>query len=217
MDRFGSAYVVGYSLSPNLPLNNSLQSSFRVSEGFIARISDATSSQPAPTISEVSPSSGSSGGQYSITILGANFLPGARVRIGGVPVTIDAITSNRIRGIVNGRTVGMIDPVDVVVSNLDGQSTVLKHGFTFLPLPRIDAVSILGKELAVFGDGFDIGAVILLEGRAQKTRLELSGSINSIFLLSKKAGKKIAPGQTIVLQVSNVYGLTSAPFSYTRP
>lgn len=217
VDRFGSAYVVGYSLSADFPLVNSLQSSFRVTEGILARIADTVSFQPTPTISDVSPSSGSSGGQYAITILGANFLPGARVRIGGVPVTITEVTSNRIKGIVNGRSAGMIDPVDVVVSNLDGQSAVLKNGFTFLPLPRISGVSIRGKELAVFGDGFDKGAVILVEGSPQKTRLDVSGSINSNFLLSKKAAKKIAPGQTAVLQVSNVSGLTSAPVSYTRP
>ncbi len=59
--------------------------------------------------------------------------------------------------------------------------------------------------------------MILVEGSPQKTRLDVSGSINSIFLLSKKAAKRIAPGQTAVVQVNNVYGLTSAPVSFTRP
>lgn len=217
VDRFGSAYIVGVTSSPDFPLANSLQSSFRGGEGFITRIADPFSSQPAPTISEVNPSRGSSGGPYAITILGANFLLGARVRIGGVPVTITEVTSNSIRAIVNAGPSLMIETVDVVVSNPDGQSFVLKNGFTFLPLPHIDGVSISRKELAVFGTGFDKGAVILVDGNPQKTRLELAGQINTILLLSKKAARKIAPGATAVIQVRNVYDLTSASFSYTRP
>ena len=217
VDRFGGAYVVGYSLSPDFPLGNSLRPTFRVSEGILSQIFGTKSSQPAPTISDVSPSSGSSNGEYAVTILGANFLPGARVRIGGTPLIATEVTSNRIRGVVSGRPTGMVEPVDVVVSNLDGQSTVLKNGFTYLPFPRIDGFSLRGKELAVFGAGFEKGSVILVDGRPLPTRVELAGSVNDVYLLSKKAAKKIVSGQTAVFQVSNVYGFTSAPVSVQGP
>ncbi|HJZ67087.1 MAG TPA: SBBP repeat-containing protein [Blastocatellia bacterium] len=214
VDRFGSAYVVGYTLSPDFPLNNALQSSFRVWEAFLIQITDTNPIHPSSTISGISPSAGSSGGQYSATVFGANFLPGVRVRIGGVPMTISSVTSTAITGIVHGRSPGV---VDVAVINPDGQSAVLKSGFTFLLFPKIDVVTIGGKELEVFGGEFDKGAVIIVGGSPQKTREDISGGITNSFLLSKKAARRIAPGQTVLVQVRNANGLVSAPVSYTRP
>lgn len=217
VDRSGSAYIVGYSYSPDFPLDNNLQTNFRVTEGFLSRIADTRSSQPPPMIADIGPAAGSSAGQFAITILGSSFLPGASVRIGGVPVTITQLTSNMIRGIANRRDSPMAEAVDLVVSNPDGQSAVRKNGFTYLPVPRISGVSLHGKELVVFGVGFDKGASIILESSPQKTRLDVSGSIDQVILLSRKAAKKIASGQTVMLQVSNVYGLTSEAVSFTRP
>lgn len=213
VDRFGSAYVVGYAYSPDFPLHNALQSSFRVAEGFLLRIADTNPSQPPPAISGISPSAGSSAGQYFASVSGSNFLAGARVRIGGVPMTISSVTSSTITGIVNGRSSGV---VDVVVSNPDGQSAVLKSGFTLLLFPQITSISIEGKELAVFGFDFDKGAVILVGGSEQKTRYDLSASILNPFLLSKKAARMITAGQTVQVQVRNANGVLSAPVSFTR-
>jgi hypothetical protein len=36
-------------------------------------------------------------------------------------------------------------------------------------------------------------------------------------LIAKKSGKKIAPGETVTLQVRNSDGALSAPFSFSRP
>lgn len=216
VDRFGNVYVAGLTSSRDFPLENSLQAFRGGYDGFIARIADPILSRPAPTISGISPASGSSGGLYVVTIQGANFLPGARVRIGGVPVVDVDITANSIRGTVLGWSNDMIQTVDVAVSNPDGQSFVLKKGFTFNPHPQIGHVFIDGTELRVSGSGFDKGSVILLKGKPQTTRLELAGDIRNVVLLSRKAAKKIAPGETVVLQVRNEYGLTSLPFNYTR-
>jgi hypothetical protein len=93
---------------------------------------------------------------------------------------------------------------------------VLKNGFTYLPASQISDVAIREKELTVFGSGFDRGSVILLRGQPQPTRLEIASDITTVKLLSRKAAKRIAPGETVVIQVRNEYGLTSAPFSFTR-
>jgi len=129
-------------------------------------------------------------------------------------MTISSVTSTAITGIVHGRSPGV---VDVAVINPDGQSAVLKSGFTFLLFPKIDVVTIGGKELEVFGGEFDKGAVIIVGGSPQKTREDISGGITNSFLLSKKAARRIAPGQTVLVQVRNANGLVSAPVSYTRP
>lgn len=216
-DRFGNAYVAGYTYSPDFPLVGALQSSFRGVDGFIARIRDIDSSLPPPTITNIGPLTEMAVGQYVITIGGANFLAGARLRIGGVPLNVIEVNDHLIRAQGTRRPGGLVDVVDAVITNPDGQSAVEKNGVTFLPIPRIDGASIYGKELTVVGDGFDKGAVILVNGSAQKTNYGLNPTISTVSALSKKAATKIAPGATAVIQVRNVYGLTSPPFSYTRP
>jgi hypothetical protein len=54
--------------------------------------------------------------------------------------------------------------------------------------------------------------VILLNGEQQKTSFQ-----SATELKGKKVGQKIAPGETVRLQVRNMDGLTSAEFSFTRP
>lgn len=217
VDAFGNAYVVGYTVSTDFPLHNSLQSFASGNDGFIARITNPLFSQPAPTVTQVSPSRGSSLGGAEITVLGANFQPGASVRIGGMRVGGAEVTGNSIRTIVLGRiNGGTIETVDVAVTNPDGQSFVLKNGFTYLPAAQIGSVSITAKQLTVFGSGFDKGSVILLRGQPQPTRLEIASDITTIKLVSKKAAKRIASGETAVIQVRNEYGLTSPPFNFTK-
>lgn len=217
VDRFGNAYVAGFTYSPNFPLAGALQSSFRAVDGFVARIRDVDSSLPPPMITNIGPLTEMAAGQYVIVIFGVNFLPGARLRIGGVPLSVIEVNDHLIRGIGTRRPAGMVDVVDAVITNPDGQSAVQKNGVTFLPIPRIEGVSIYGKELTIVGDGFDKGAVILVNGNVQKTGYGLAPTISTVSLLSKKAATKIAPGETVIVQVRNVYGFTSPPFSYTRP
>ncbi len=217
VDRVGNAYVAGYTFSPDFPLVGALQSSYRAVDGFIARIRDIDSSLPPPMITNIGPLTELAAGQYVIDIFGANFLAGARLRIGGVPLNVIEVNDHLIRGMGTRRRAGLVDVVDGVITNPDGQSAVEKNGVTFLPIPRIDGVSILSKELSVVGDGFDKGAVILVNGSVQKTNYGLNPTISTVSLLSKKAATKIAPGATVILKVRNVYGLESPPFSYTRP
>jgi hypothetical protein len=215
VDSFGNAYIAGLTFSVDFPLANPMQSSFLTTEAqaFLARIADADSSLPPPVILSVSPQAGASTGQYTITLNGANFRSGARVRLGGVPATLVEVTSNRITATVPARPAGV---VNVVVSNPDGQSAVLTKGFTYLPIPEIVAAEIEDKVLEVAARNVDRGAVILLDGVAQKTQQRLSSGSSQI-LTSKKAVKKIARGQRVTIQVRNANGFESAPFSYTRP
>ena len=215
VDRFGVAYVAGVTFSNDFPLANPMQSSFGTTNGqaFLLKIADADSSLPAPVILSVSPQRGSSAGQNLVTIAGSNFLPGARVRLGGVPVTPIALTSNQITAIANPRPAGI---VNVVVNNPDGQSAALTRGYTYLPIPEIVAVDIEDKLLRVSGEGFDKGAVILMNGAEQETGQPLSTRAR-LLLTSRKAAKKIAPGQSVTVQVRNASGLVSGSIVYTRP
>jgi len=81
--------------------------------------------------------------------------------------------------------------------------------------PRLTAASISGKKLILTGEGFDDGAKILLEGNQQKSANDDENPTTT--LIGKKAGKLIAPGQTVVLMVRNSDGSLSNGFSFTRP
>jgi hypothetical protein len=82
-------------------------------------------------------------------------------------------------------------------------------------LPEISGAIVQGKKLIVTGKNFDDGARVLINGERQKTRNDLSQP--AMMLTSKKGGKNISPGQTVVLQVRNSDGRVSTEFSFTRP
>jgi hypothetical protein len=79
------------------------------------------------------------------------------------------------------------------------------------PGPTITGATIKGKHLDITGSGFEQGAVILLEGQQQKTLFK-SGTL----LRGKKAGRRIAPGQSVMLEVRNPDGSLSPGFNFRR-
>ena len=80
---------------------------------------------------------------------------------------------------------------------------------------KITGASVTGKKLLVAGENFDSGAVIFLDEKKQKTANDEQNP--STILIGKKAGKKIAHGQTVTLQVKNRDGRVSELFSFVRP
>lgn len=82
--------------------------------------------------------------------------------------------------------------------------------------PVINSAVINGAKLIVTGINFVDGAALLMDGVKQKKTHNDEGS-PSTMLIAKKTGKKIAPGQTVMLQVRNPDGTLSAAFSFTRP
>lgn len=66
----------------------------------------------------------------------------------------------------------------------------------------------------MFGKNFDDGAVILLNGEAQKTKKDVPDPATG--LRGKKTAKLIAVGQAVSLQVRNGSGALSPAFLFTR-
>ncbi len=83
-----------------------------------------TYADPAPTASNMSPSSGPAGGGTSVTITGTNFLSGATVTFGSAsPVSTTFVSSTTLTAITPANPAGGI--VNVVVTNPDSQSATL--------------------------------------------------------------------------------------------
>ena len=82
-------------------------------------------------------------------------------------------------------------------------------------VPRIQFASINGKKLTVTGEGFEAESVIEINGKGQRT---VPGeAVLFQALVAPKGGKKIAPGDTVMLTVLNPDGARSAPFLFARP
>jgi Domain of unknown function (DUF1929)/IPT/TIG domain len=132
---------------------------------------NGSGSAPAPTVTSVSPNSGSTAGGTGVTITGTNFVSGATVKFGGTSATNVAVASSTsITAKTPGQTAGA---VTVVVTNSDGQNGTLNNGYTYTnPAPTV--TSILpstgtvsgGTPVTITGTGFLAGAAVSLGGTA---------------------------------------------------
>jgi hypothetical protein len=75
--------------------------------------------------------------------------------------------------------------------------------------------SVAGKKLIVVGENFDPDAVILINDEEQKTRNDDQNPQTT--LIGKNAGKKIASGESVKLQVRNPNGALSPEFTFNNP
>src|SRR5205085_8883013 len=95
---------------------------------------------PAPAVSSITPSSGTTAGGISVTITGTNFVSGATVTIGGTAATGVAVN--------NSATITVITPAhvagttNVVVTNPDNQLATLASGFTYQAPPPAPAPAV---------------------------------------------------------------------------
>jgi uncharacterized delta-60 repeat protein len=81
--------------------------------------------------------------------------------------------------------------------------------------PQIAGADVVGKKLFVHGANFDVDAKIYLNGDPQKTRDDENSPTE--ILIGKKAGKKVEPGESVMIEVRNGSRRVSNAFKYTRP
>jgi hypothetical protein len=80
--------------------------------------------------------------------------------------------------------------------------------------PSITGASVKGKKLLISGKDFDLGALILVDGKLQKSRNDELQPAN--LLIGSKAARSIQAGQTVEIRVKNSNGRLSAQFMFTR-
>ena len=90
-----------------------------------------TASKPAPTVSSITPNTGTANGGTGVTIAGSGFLVGATVAIGGTAATnVVVVSSTSITATTPAHAAGA---VSVVVTNTDAQTGMLTNGYTYPP------------------------------------------------------------------------------------
>jgi phosphatidylserine/phosphatidylglycerophosphate/cardiolipin synthase-like enzyme len=129
---------------------------------------------PAPSVSGISPNSGATSGGTAVTISGANFLAGATVSIGGAAATnVTVESSTSITATSPAHAAGT---VSLSVTNTDGQTGTLQNAFTYNqpsnPPPTVSSVSPNsglsggGTAVTITGSGFLAGASVSFGGAA---------------------------------------------------
>ena len=87
------------------------------------------SSNPAPTVSAISPNTGTANGGTAVTVTGTGFQSGAAVTIGGTAATsVTVVSSTSITAKTPAHAAGA---TDIVVKNTDNQAGSLSGGFTY--------------------------------------------------------------------------------------
>lgn len=82
--------------------------------------------------------------------------------------------------------------------------------------PVIDAAAVSGKRLILGGSNFGDGVTLFMDG--ERVRKVFNDEENpTTVIVARKAGKLIAPSQTVLLKIVNPDGAESNVFSFTRP
>ncbi len=136
---------------------------------------------PPPSLSSVSPSSGPLMGGASVVVSGTNFLPGAKLTLGGVPATNISTTPGSITANPPPHSAGF---VDVVVTNPDRQSVTASGGYSYQQAaPALSAItpasgSVKGGTVVVLnGTNFLPGPSVTFGGVAARVTAASTTSI----------------------------------------
>lgn len=169
-----------------------------------------------PTVLSVSPATGPAAGGTEVTIGGANFAAGATVIIGGVTATnVQFVSSASLKVTTPARAAG---PADVTVT-VDGRSSTLTAGFTYVLLPpTISGISPAsgstagGTTVTVSGTNFAAGASLTIGGVAATGVTVLSATS-----LRAVTGARAAGVADVVVAVGAQSATLTRGFTYVVP
>ena len=170
----------------------------------------------APTVSSVSPTSGSTNGGTGVTITGTNFAAGATVTFGGTAATnVSFVSSTSITATTPAHAAGA---VSVVVTNTGGQSGTLSSGFTYTaPAPTVSSVSPNsgstngGTAVTITGTNFAAGASVTFGGTAA-TNVSVASSTSITATTPAHAAGAV---NVVVTNSGGQSGTLSSGFTYT--
>jgi hypothetical protein len=172
-----------------------------------------------PTVTGVTPNSGSTAGGVQVTITGTGFTAVPTVTFGGSAGTgVAFINSTQIRATVPAHAAGA---VAVIVSNPDGQSGVLANGFTYAApdAPQPTSVSPAsgttggGYTVTISGTGFVANATVTFGGTAA-TNVAFASATTMTATVPAHAAGQVA---VVVRNPDGQSGTLADGFTYVAP
>ena len=185
----------------------------------------APPANPAPAVTAISPTSGTTSGGTAVTITGTGFLTGATVSLGGTAATgVTVVNATSITANTPAHAAGA---VAVMVTNADSQSATMNSAYTYvappppppIPAPTVTSISPTsgstngGNTVTITGTGFLSGATVKLGGTSSA----------AVVLVGSTTIAAIAPAHTagavsvVVTNTDNKTGTKSAAYTYTAP
>jgi len=175
---------------------------------------------PAPTVTSISPTSGTTVGGTAVTITGTGFLTGAGVTIGGTAATgVSVVNSTSITATTPAHTAGA---GNIVVTNTDGQSGTLSNGYTYTspnPVPTVTGIAPAtgpaagGTAITITGTGFLTGATVKLGGTSATGVTVVSATSITATAPAHAAGAV----SVVVTNTDGQSGTLSNGYTYTSP
>lgn len=171
---------------------------------------------PAPTLTALSPVTGSTAGGTTVTLTGTGFLAGAAVRFGTSAATgVTVLSATELTAVTPARPLGV---VTVTVANPDGQTAQLPRAFRFVSPPTVTAVAPATGDVAG-------GTLVRVTGTnfGAQTTVRFGGTASpSVTFVSATALDALAPAHgpgAVDVEVVNENGDTATlagAFTYTR-
>jgi hypothetical protein len=166
-----------------------------------------------PTVSSVSPNSGSTLGGTAVTITGANFAAGATVTFGGAAGTnVVVVNSTTITATTPAGSAGA---VTVTVTNPGSQSGSLTNGYTYVVVPTVTSVSpnsgstAGGTAVTITGTNFAAGATVTFGGTAATNVVVVNSTTITATTPAHAAG-----AVTVTVTVNSQSGSLANGFTY---
>ena len=175
---------------------------------------------PAPTVSAVAPTAGTTGGGSTVTLTGTGFGGGATVTFGGAAASnVVVVSATQLTAKTPVHAAGS---VDVVVRNPDTQTGTLVAGYVYVasPAPTITAVMPAvgskagGATVTITGTGFLEGAAVAFGGSAAQSVVVVSATTISATAPAGTVGKVTISVTNTDLQVgslANAFEYLDAP------
>jgi hypothetical protein len=176
----------------------------------------SAASGPAPTVTSVSPSSGTTAGGTAVTITGTNFATGATVTFGGTAATgVTVVNSTTITATTPAGSAGAV----TVTVTVNGQTGSLTSGFTYIAPPTVSSVSPSsgttagGTAVTITGTNFASGATVMFGGTAATGVTVVNSTTITATTPAGSAG-------AVTVTVTNTNGLSgslASGFTYLAP
>ena len=169
-----------------------------------------------PTVTSVSPNTGSTTGGTAVTISGTNFAAGATVTFGSNAATNIVVVSGT--QITATTPAGSAGAVTVTVTNPGVPGGSLANGYTYVVVPTVSSVSpnngpvAGGTAVTITGTNFGAGAAVTIGGTAATNVVVVSGTQITATTPAHAAG-----AATVTVTVNGQSGNLTNGFTYTGP
>ncbi len=178
----------------------------------------------APVLVSLSPASGSTSGNVSLTLSGSNFSGVSTVLVGGAPATVVGRTSNSIQVLTPPGNAGA---VDVTVLNPGAQGSTLTGGYLYVTPPGPPSVTDVSPAtgptagatvITVSGSSFKQGAEVSLEVSGTALAATNVVVVNSTQLRATTPAHAAGQARLIVRNPADALeGSLASAFTYLAP